>query len=131
MRYVTSLARAAALAILVTGCSSDGSSPTTPTTPTTPVATNTITISSAGVVSPNSIQVAVGSKVTIVNNDTRIHDMDSNPHPVHTDCPQINWGAIQPGQAKESEALSTARTCGFHDHGQPTNSSLQGTILIQ
>jgi plastocyanin len=95
------------------------------------VDTTTITISSAGAVTPNSIRVAVGSRVTMVNNDSRVHDMNSDPHPAHTDCPAINWGNIQPGQSVQSDMLTTARTCGYHDHGQPTNTSLQGTILIQ
>jgi plastocyanin len=111
------------------------SSPTSPTPPTsgggTPVETNTITISSAGVVSPMAIRVALGSTVTMVNNDSRSHDMNSDPHPAHTDCPAIDWGLLQPGQNRQSGALTIARTCGYHDHSQPTNTSLQGTIQVQ
>jgi hypothetical protein len=58
--------------------------------------------------------------------------MESNPHPEHTDCPAINQvGFIQPGQTKLTGNLNIVRTCGFHDHDQPTTTSLQGTIVIQ
>jgi hypothetical protein len=58
--------------------------------------------------------------------------MSSNPHPSHTDCPEINQvGFLSAGQSRQTGNLNTARTCGFHDHNQPTNASLQGTIVIQ
>ena len=37
-------------------------------------------------VSPRDITVAVGSRVTFVNNDSMPHDMASDPHPEHTLC---------------------------------------------
>ena len=91
----------------------------------------TITISTAGVVSPSSVTVAPGQRVTFVNNDTRPHDMASDPHPAHTDCPEITVGFLQAGQSGTTQNLNRVRTCGFHDHNQDTNTSLQGTIRIQ
>ena len=127
----TLIATLGATAVLFTiNCSSGSSSPTSPTS-TTPVDTTTITIASGGVVTPSAIRVAVGSRVTIINSDSRVHDMNSDPHPGHTTCPAINWGNIQPGQSIQSDALTTARTCGFHDHNLPDNRSLQGSIQIQ
>src|SRR5262245_34298254 len=91
----------------------------------------TITITSSGV-SPKSITVSRGSQVTFVNNDSRSHDMASNPHPEHTDCQEINAvGFINPGQSRQTSNLNTARTCGYHDHELFMNTSLQGTIVIQ
>jgi hypothetical protein len=70
--------------------------------------------------------------VTFINNNTRPHEMNSNPHPEHSDCPAINdVGFIQPGQTKLTGNLTTARSCGFHDHNQDSNTNLQGTIVIQ
>jgi hypothetical protein len=58
--------------------------------------------------------------------------MSSDPHPGHTDCPAINQaGFLSAGQSRLTGNLNTVRTCGFHDHDQPTNTSLQGTIVIQ
>jgi plastocyanin len=94
------------------------------------VTTTTITLTSSGA-SPRDITVAVGSRVTFVNNDSQPHDMDSNPHPDHTDCPPLNVGFIAAGGQGITLNLNTARTCGYHDHNQPSNTNFQGTIRIQ
>jgi plastocyanin len=90
----------------------------------------TITITAAGV-SPKTITVAAGSRVTFVNNDNRPHDMNSNPHPEHTDCPEINVGFISAGASGTTQNLTRVRSCGYHDHNQPDVVALQGTIVIQ
>lgn len=131
--------RAAVFAALVAmaACGGSDSSPSTPSptpspSPTpTPGGGTTFTITSSGV-SPRTLTVAAGSRVTFVNNDNRPHDMASNPHPEHTDCPAVNQvGFLQPSQSGTSGNLTTARTCGFHDHNRDTDTSLQGTIVIQ
>lgn len=132
---------AAAIAAASFGMACSGSSPSGPsggttttgstTTGGTTTGGTTITITSSGA-NPRSITVPVGSTVTFVNNDNTPHDMSSDPHPQHTDCPEVNnAGFIQPGQSRSTTALRTARTCGFHDHNQPSNTALQGTIVIQ
>jgi plastocyanin len=106
-------------------------SPTPSPTPTPPPSGGTtITITSAGV-SPKDIVVARGSRVTFVNNDAVGHDMNSNPHPEHTSCTDMNVGNVAPGQNQQTDVLNIARTCGYHDHNQPSNGNLQGTITIQ
>ena len=91
----------------------------------------TITITSGGV-SPKTLTVPRGTRVTFMNNDSVAHTMNSNPHPDHTDCPEINdVGFLNPGQSKMTGNLTTARTCGYHDHNRNTDTSLQGTIIIQ
>jgi hypothetical protein len=76
--------------------------------------------------------VSPGTRVTFVNNDNRTHDMNSDPHPAHTDCPELNdVGFLSPGQSKQSGNLNTVRTCGFHDHNQNSVTALQGTITIR
>jgi plastocyanin len=126
-----------------------GSSPTTPTpaapptttTPpptTTPPATGpnpttaTITIGATGAVSPASVTIAPGGRVTFVNSHNQAHDMSSDPHPEHTQCPEINSvGFLTAGQTRTTANLNTARTCGFHDHNLPDNAGLKGRIIIQ
>ena len=106
-------------------------SPTPAPTPTPAPGPATITITSTGV-SPKSVTVAPGSRVTFVNNDNRAHDMESNPHPEHTDCPAINdVGFLEPRQTKQTGNLNTVRTCGYHDHDQDENTALQGSIVIR
>lgn len=105
------------------------SSPTTPDP--TPVATTTITLTSSGA-NPRNIDVPVGSRVRFINNDSRAHNMSSDPHPEHTDCPEINQvGFLSAGQSRETGNLVQARTCGFHDHDNPSNASLTGRITIR
>jgi plastocyanin len=91
----------------------------------------TITITANGV-SPVSLTVMRGAQVTFVNNDSRPHEMNSDPHPTHGDCPEIDAvGFLSPGQSKQTGNLNTVRTCRYHDHNQPSNVSLQGTIVVQ
>ena len=129
--------------LLAAACGGGGGGSTTPTTPTpTPTPTTssspstgdpatTITITSAGV-SPKQIQVAVGGRITFVNQDNQFHEMASDPHPIHTDCPEINEvGAIGPGTSRQTGVFTRAMTCGYHDHGQDTNAALQGRIVIR
>jgi plastocyanin len=92
---------------------------------------NVVTITAGGV-SPNSLTVTAGTQVTFINSDTGIHLMYSDPHPEHTDCPEINQvGALDPGKTRQTGNLNAVRTCGFHDHNQPLNASLRGTILVR
>ncbi len=122
---------AAALAIAA-ACGGSSSSPSSPTGSCTPSSNaNTIVIQN-NQVCPQALTVARGSQVTMINNDSRVHDMDSDPHPEHTDCPELNQvGHLEPAQSRTSGNLNIARRCGFHDHGNPDNASLKGTITIQ
>jgi len=124
-------AAALAAALVAAGCGSSDS-PSSPSTGGGGGSTNTttITLTSSGV-SPKDITVAVGSRVSFVNNDTTPHDMDSDPHPEHTLCPPLNIGFIAAGATGISQNLTTARVCTYHDHNQPSNANFQGTIRIQ
>ena len=117
------------LVVLGVGCSGD--TPVAPTeAPINPTETNTITVTAAGV-SPQQIQIQAGGRVLFVNNDDVVHDMSSDNHPSHLECPELNQvGSLSPGQSRETGNLVTARTCGFHDHLDAQNPSLNGTITI-
>jgi plastocyanin len=135
---VYGLAAALVVAATAVACGGGSSSPTTPTTPTsptnptTPSDTATITIGADGRVSPASVTITRGGRVTMINNHNTTHDMSSDPHPDHTQCPELNqWGFMQPGQQRTSGNLNVARTCGFHDHNRDTDPNLKGTITIQ
>ena len=124
----THLLVAAAFA-LSAGCGSSNN-PTSPTPPGSPGPSGaTITILSNGTVSPASVDINVGQSVTIINQDSRNHQLAADPHPSHTDCPQFDV-LTTPGQTKISNALPTAKTCGFHDHLDSTNINLQGQIRV-
>ena len=120
----------AGLAVVIVCAACGGDSPGTPSpNPSNPFA---ITISSGGVVSPKELTVPPGARVLFVNSHSRRHDMASDPHPDHLDCPELNQVAVlNPGQSRESENLVIVRSCGFHDHDEPTNVNLRGTIIIR
>jgi len=93
--------------------------------------TPTIVITAQGV-DTKVLTVWVGAQVTFVNADGQVHRMFSDPHPVHTDCPPLNEvGFLSPGAARTTGPLVLARTCGFHDHGEPDNATLKGVIIIR
>ena len=122
---------AAALGATIVGCGNGSSNPSATPAPTpTPTPTLTITITSNGA-SPKTLTVAAGSQVTFVNNDSIDHQMFSDPHPEHTDCPELDSvGYLAPGQSRQTGNLNTVRTCGFHDHIHFENNSLKGSITI-
>ena len=136
--FPASLVTAALVALIAASCGGGNDSPSSPTPAPAPApspspgpSTATITITSSGV-SPRSVTIAVGGRVTFTNNDTRTHSMNSDPHPSHTACPPLNdVGFLSVGQTKTTGNFTTARTCGFHDHDRESDTSLQGTIIIQ
>ena len=114
------------------GSSSTATSPTPTTSSCTPSSSPNTFVIQNNQVCPQTMTVARGSQVTILNSDTQTHEMDSDPHPEHTDCPELNQiDFLNPGQSRQSGNLNTARKCGFHDHTNPSNGALKGTITIQ
>jgi hypothetical protein len=127
------LATAALAALAACGGGGGGGSPTSPGdsgggSPGPSGATITI---SGGRVSPSQVTISVGQSVTFTNNDGRVRNVSSDPHPVHTDCPGLNFGSLQPGQQRTSQPLTAARSCGIHDHITPGSQSLMRTIVIR
>ena len=70
--------------------------------------------------------------VFFVNNDVRPHDLESDPHPMHSDCPEANGaGLLVPGGNAQTGAFMTPRTCGIHDHNDPGNPAWMSRIVIR
>ena len=118
--HVVLLSAAAALAV------SCGSGPSAPS-PSDPV----MVIGPAGVAQVE-LRIKAWSRVTFVNNDTRPHTIVSDPVDVHTQCPPVNQvGLLNPGESRSTGTLNLTGTCGFHDHGNKTDASLMGRIVVQ
>ena len=133
MTHTQRILAAGVTGLLIAACGKSSTSPSNvpPPDSTPSVLTNTITITSAGA-SPRNIEIALGSRVLFVNNDSRSHNMTSDPHPAHDDCPDLNQvGFLAPGQNRETGNLVTPRTCGFHDHDNPSQGLLTGQIVIK
>ena len=125
------LLAAAAIASVIACSACSGGSDNTMGPSEEPVAGTTVTITSSGV-SPKNLLVAAGTQVTFVNNDSRSHDMQSDPHPEHTDCPAFNQvGFLTAGQSRQTGNLNTVRVCGYHDHNDAGNSRWLGQITIR
>jgi hypothetical protein len=125
-------AAAVAAAMTVGGCrAGDGGGNPADPTPNPNPGQPTITLTASGA-SPRELAINQGQRVLFVNRDSRAHEMNSDPHPDHLDCPEINLiGLLNPGQTKETGNFVAARTCGFHDHNLPDVTSLQGRIIVR
>ena len=97
--------------------------------PPAPVVVVTITTTGVG---PSPLTIAVGSRVRFVNNDTAPHEIASDPHLQHTQCPEINAvGVLLPGQSRETDVFTAIRTCGYHDHRDADDPRWTGTIQVR
>jgi plastocyanin len=81
----------------------------------------TITYDSSGF-HPGSTTVKSGDSVTFVNKSSAEIQVDSNPHPVHTDDTDLNVGSIAPGQSV-TVTLTKKGTFGLHNHLSPGNTT--------
>ena len=113
-------------------CGGDDSSPGGPSGSCTPSTSPATLVIQNNAICPQSISITRGTQLTILNQDSRSHDMTSDPHPAHTDCPELNQiGFLNTNQQRQSGNLNTARSCGMHDHSDPDRASLRATITIQ
>src|SRR4029077_774523 len=117
----------AAVVTVAAACSKDStSSPSEP-----PAGGTTITITAAGA-SPRTLTVSPGTQITFINNDTVAHEMFSDPHPEHTDCPEFDSvGHLAPGTTRQTKNLTTILGCGFHDPMTEVPTSPEGSMRIQ
>ena len=99
--------------------------------PLSPSSAATITITATGI-SPKEVRIKAWNHVTFVNNDSRSHNIVSDPINFHTDCPQINEvGYLPPGSTRDTRTLNLTRACGFHDHMNLEDDSLKGRIVVE
>jgi plastocyanin len=88
-----------------------------------------VTITGTGV-TPGEITVAVGGRITFVNNDVIPHDIAGGPDPARPDCLEINQvGFLAPGQSRQTAPFPAARTCEYHDHAH--SAYVTGRIVIR
>ena len=105
--------------------SESSNSNTTDTNTVAATASSTITYSDNGF-SPATLTVASGTKVTIKNSSSNPLQFDSNPHPEHTDNPELNIGRINPGES-QTITVTTKGSHGYHNH---LNSGDTGTLVV-
>jgi len=113
---------------LITPTPSTAASNLPSATPSQAAAISGATVSYDGssfTVSPSTMKA--GGTLTVINHSSATLDFDSDPHPVHTDEPELNLGAIAPGTSKSARITKTG-TWGFHNHLNP---SQHGQITVQ
>jgi plastocyanin len=88
-------------------------------------ASATITFSDSGF-SPSVTTVKAGDTVRVTNKSSQELDFDSDPHPEHTDEPELNVGPVSPGESKTFIVTRTGHW-GFHDHLNP---GFTGTLNV-
>ena len=129
---VSMIAMAAGMAGVFSCGGSSSSGSTGPSGTCTPSSNPATLVIQNNTICPSALTVSRGTQLTILNSDSRSHEMTSDPHPEHTDCPELNSiGFLSTGQSRLSGNLNTARRCGLHDHGAPDVASLKATITIQ
>lgn len=86
----------------------------------------TITYTDSGF-SPQTVTVKAGDKILIKNGSSAPMEFDSDPHPIHTDDPELNEGVIEPG-ASATITVNVKGTHGYHNHLDPSQT---GTIIVE
>jgi plastocyanin len=131
MRVLRGVMVAAAIA-LAAACGGSSSASTSPSGSCTPSSNANTLVIQNNTICPSTLTVSRGTQITVLNADSRAHEMNSNPHPEHADCPELNQiGHLEPNQSRQSGNLNTARACGMHDHLAPDTAGLKATITIQ
>lgn len=75
----------------------------------------------------SSDRMKAGGTVRVVNDSEDELAFDSDPHPVHTDNPELNAGDIAPGESK-TFVIDKKGTWGFHNH---LDSSEHGQLTVE
>jgi len=136
MRDFSRLSFSGAIALVVAAaaasCGGGSATAPTPTTPAGVVAGSigaTISLTANGPV-PSDVRIEATQKVRIINNDTRPHQINTNPHNFHTDCPANNTVVLNPGQQFDTANFNDVKACGYHNHLLPDDQKFWGVIRV-
>ena len=86
----------------------------------------TITYSDNGF-SPQTLTVQAGTAVTIKNTSSGPFQFDSDPHPAHTDDPELNIGTVESGQSM-TFTPTVKGSHGYHNHLNPSDT---GILIVE
>jgi len=87
-----------------------------------------IYITSQGV-TPQNIRIKKGGEVIFYQLDSSLHDMNSGPHPTHTEYPPLNIGILKQDESK-TVIMRDLGVYGFHDHINDSDPIFQGQIEV-
>lgn len=78
---------------------------------------------------PSNLAVPPGGELTFVNRGSQPHQIESDPHPLHTRCPWLNGKRLAPGESRTVKAPDAGQ-CTFHDHLHPNDPGLRGSVSV-
>lgn len=119
------------LSICAAACGSGGGPSATPSPSPSPSGPPVMTLTPGGV-SPQVLHAFDSREtITFVNGDTRVHDLRSDPHPAHNECPALSVGPIAPGESRQIAGpdLPPFSLCYYHDEADPVDPRFRGLIV--
>jgi plastocyanin len=122
---------AAASLIFLTGCTtpqikSIRDTATPPSSASIPEKTNLVTISN-NKIEPAAIEVSAGDTVIFQNSDQKPHQIASDPHPAHTDLPDLYSPPIYEKDTY-SYTFTKVGTWFYHLEDNP---SIRGEVVVK
>lgn len=134
MQISSRLSSALAVALVVAACGGGGGgstpAPTGPSTTVQPGSLGAIITLTANGLSFQSVRIERTQRVRFINNDTVPHQIQTNPHLLHNECPANNVIVLNPGQQVETSDFNEIKTCGYHDHLNVDNTKFHGIIQV-
>ena len=107
------------LILSISGCTQQAQSQS-------PVATDIIIIKNFAF-DPSTVTVKVGTTVTWKNEDSVMHNIASDPHPTHTDLPELDSKELASGESY-SFTFNKTGTFGYHCHLHP---NMKGKVMVE
>ncbi len=99
--WVRGTAVAAAMALTMACGGNSTASSSSPSGSCTPSSNPATFVLMNNTVCPQTLTVTRGTQITVMNQDSVVYEIDSDPHPEHTDCPDINQiDFLNPGQSR-------------------------------
>jgi len=78
--------------------------------------------------SPSTVTVSVGGRVLFFTHDSSRHDVQPDPHPLHSGCAELSMvGLVTRHSMEETGTFTTPKACGYHDELNP---NFSGTIFV-
>lgn len=130
-RIARSVSRSAVgISILIATTSCDPVGDLDLTGPSSSPTTATVEIRSTGF-NPTFVVIAPGGRITFRNRDDASHQVVSDPHPDHTNCPALNGPLLAPGSTFVATMPGEDRTsCSFHDDQRLDQQGFRGSISV-
>jgi len=91
-----------------------------------PITVDVFILKDRGPFSSSTVTIAKGDMVRWINNDSRIRNVSSNVHPLHTLYPPLNLGDVGAGETV-SFTFDTVGTYKYHDHLYTEH---DGTVIV-